>query len=119
MKSIVGEKSYQFAIKIVRLYQYLVKNKNEFVLAKQILRSGTSIGANIEEALGAFSKKEFIAKLQISYKESRETKYWLRIMFDTSYIDQVTYDSLMSDCNELIKLLVAILKTSKSNEKQK
>jgi len=119
MKSIVGDKSYMFAIRIVRLYQHLAENKKEYIIGKQVLKSGTSIGANIEEALGALSKKEFIAKVQIAYKEARETKYWLRILFDTEYIDQITFDSIIADCDELLKMMVSILKTSKENETHK
>ncbi|HEX2933895.1 MAG TPA: four helix bundle protein [Bacteroidales bacterium] len=115
MESIVGDKSYKFAVRIVRLYQYLIKNHNEYVIGKQILRSGTSVGANIEEALGAISKKEFIAKVQISYKECRETRFWLRLLIDTEFIDKPLFESIMKDCEELIKLTTAILKSSKLN----
>jgi four helix bundle protein len=80
--NVIQEKSYIFAIRIVRLYKYLIKQQKEFVLAKQILRSGTSIGANIEEAIGGQSKKDFLSKLSIAYKEARETNYWLRILKD-------------------------------------
>ena len=81
-KSVIHVKSYSFAIRIVKLYQYLIKERKEYSLAKQILKSGTSIGANIEEATGGYSKKEFLSKLSISYREARETHYWLRILFE-------------------------------------
>ncbi len=81
-------KSYAFAIRMVRLYQHLSKEKKEFILSKQLLRSGTSIGANIEEALGGSSKRDFKAKMNIAYKEARETKYWLKLLKDTGYIDE-------------------------------
>ncbi len=84
--NVIKEKSYAFALRIIKLYKYLCKEKNEFVLSKQILRSGTSIGANIEEAVGSQSQKDFIAKLSIAYKESRETHYWIRLLKDSDYI---------------------------------
>jgi len=84
--NVIKNKSYNFAIRIVELYKYLKNSKREFTLSRQILRSGTSIGANVEEAIGGQSKKDFISKLSIAYKESRETNYWLRILKDTNYI---------------------------------
>ncbi len=86
--NVVQEKSYAFAIRIVKVYQYLCAEKKEFVLSKQLLRCGTSIGANIEEAIGGQSKKDFFAKLTISYKEARETHYWIRLLPDTEYINK-------------------------------
>ena len=88
--NVIQEKSYQFAIKIVKTSKYLVDQKKEFILSKQLLRSGTSIGANVEEAIGGQSKKDFFAKLSISYKEAKETKYWIRLLFDTDYINEPT-----------------------------
>ncbi len=82
-ENVIQEKTYKFAIRAVKLYKYLVDEKREFVLSKQLLRSGTSIGANVEEAIGGQSKKDFIAKISIAYKEARETHYWLRILKDT------------------------------------
>jgi four helix bundle protein len=113
-QNVVLEKSFQFSIRIVRLYQYLVNEKKEFVLAKQVLRSGTSIGANIEEAEGGFSKKDFKSKMNIAYKEARETKYWLRLLNATDYLDEKLYNSLILNCEEILKLLYNIIKTSKS-----
>lgn len=114
MASIVGEKSYKFAIRIYKLFKYLTEKKKEFVLSKQILRSGTSIGANVEEALGGQSKKDFISKLSIAYKESRETSYWLRLLKDTDNITLKEYSSIDSDLKEIQKMLTAILKTPKA-----
>ena len=117
--SVIHGKSYSFSIRIVRLYQYLIKEHKEYSLAKQILRSGTSIGANIEEATGSHSKKEFLSKLSISYRESRETHYWLRILFDTNYIDRKLFDSLIQDCEEILRILSKIQITTKTSlEKQ-
>jgi len=113
--NIIKIKSYKFAIRTVELYKYLKSSKKEFILSRQILRSGTSIGANVEEAIGGQSKKDFISKLSIAYKESRETNYWVRILKDTGYITEKEFDSIMLDLDEIQKLLVSILKTSKSN----
>ncbi len=112
--NILKEKSYQFAIRIVKLYQFLKEEKKEFTLSKQILRSGTSVGANIEEAIGAQSQKDFYMKLNISYKEARETHYWLRILHDTNYIDDKQFQSIINDCDELLKITGTIIKTMKS-----
>ncbi len=109
----VKTKSYDFAVKIVKLYQYLIKEKKEFALSKQVLKSGTSIGANIEEAIGGQSERDFIAKLSISYKEARETHYWLRLLTDTGYLSKELSCELLNDCNELLKILGSILKTMK------
>lgn len=111
--NVVLDKSYGFAVKVVKLYQYLSNDKKEFILSKQFLRSGTSIGANTEESIGGYSKKDFSARLGIAYKESRETKYWLRLLHDTNYIDQAQFQELYDDCDELSKLLYRILKSSR------
>ncbi len=113
--NIVKDKSYSFALRIVKLNKYLIKNHHDFVLSKQILRCGTSIGANVEEALGGVSKKEFINKLSISYKEARETHYWLRILHDSNYISKNMFTSIENDCLELCKILFSIIRTSKNN----
>ena len=113
--NILLEKSFAFAIRIVKLYKFLVENKKELVLAKQLLRSWTSIWANIEEAQEAQSKKDFIAKLSISLKEARETMYWLKLLKETGYISEKSFLSIENDLLEIIKLLVSIIKTSKSN----
>ena len=114
-KNVVQEKSYAFAVRVVKLSQAFVSNKKEYVLSKQILKSGTSIGANVEEATGGISKKDFVAKMSISYKEARETHYWLRILNDTDYLPKTEFDSLISDRDELLKLLYSIILSSKIN----
>ena len=114
-ENVIQKKSYDFAIRIVNLYKYLIKDRKEFILSKQILRSGTSIGANIEESIGGCSKKDFALKLSISYKEARETHYWIRILKDTGYIDNEQANSLLEDCDELLKIIGAIQRTIKNN----
>jgi four helix bundle protein len=115
-KNPLQDKSFAFAVRIVRLYQHLTQEIKEFVLSKQLLRSGTSIGANVEEGIGGFTRKDFRAKLSISYKEARETKYWLRLLKETGYISEQAFESMLHDCEELAKLLFVILRNSK-NEK--
>ena len=116
MKSdnIIRNKSYNFSLKIIQIYQELNKNKKEFIISKQLIRSGTSIGANIEEAIGAQSKNDFISKVSISYKEARETLYWLNILTDSNFLNKQQSDTLIYDCEELLKILGSIIKTSKS-----
>ncbi|MEM8955707.1 MAG: four helix bundle protein [Verrucomicrobiota bacterium] len=109
----VREKSYAFALRIVKLQRHLSRKENEFVLSKQLLRSGTSIGANIEEAIGAQSDKDFQAKMSIAYKETRETLYWLRLLRDAEIITPHQAKSLISDCEKLLKLTGSIIKTLK------
>jgi four helix bundle protein len=115
-KSVVKDKSYLFAIRIVNLYKYLVEERKEYVLSKQILRSGTSIGAVLREGEQAESKADFIHKLSISLKEANEVDYWLNILKDTHYIDNVMFTSMSKDCLELVALLTSIIKTTKSNK---
>jgi four helix bundle protein len=110
-ENIISDKSFLFAKRIVKLYLYLKKDKKEFDLARQILKSGTSIGANVEEAIGGFSRKDFSAKFGIAYKEARETNYWLRLLHDTGFIDSKIFNSMNSDCEELLKIIGSILKT--------
>ena len=107
----VKTKSYAFSVRIVRLFQWLCKEKSEYILSKQILRCGTSIGANVEEAGGSYSEKEFAAKIQIAFKEALETRYWLRLLHDTDYIGTPDFESLYADCEELFRILTAITKT--------
>ena len=114
-QNVVKEKSYDFAVRIVNLVRYLQEQKKEYVLSKQVLRSGTSIGANVAEADAGQSKKDFIAKMSIASKEARETHYWLRLLSDTEYLEQKAAASILEDSEELIKLLTAILKTAQSN----
>ena len=108
-------KSKKFAVRIVRLAQYLGEEKKEFVLSRQILKSGTSIGANISESKGAQSRSDFIAKLSIAIKEAFETDYWLDLLLETDYIQIAHYQSIKSDLNELISILTKVLKTSKTS----
>jgi four helix bundle protein len=117
--NIVQEKSYQFAIKIVNLYKYLCDEKKEFVLSKQLLRSGTSIGANIEEAIGGQSEKDFFAKLTIAYKETRETHYWIRLLTDSDYLTKEQSESILTDVEELLIIIGSIQKTMKDKLKSK
>ena len=112
--NIIQEKSYAFAIRIVNLYRYLTEVKQEYVLSKQILRSGTSIGANIEEGIGGQSEKDFFSKLHIAYKEAREIHYWLRILRDTNYLSPKESSDILENCNELLKIIGTILKTMKT-----
>lgn len=112
-ENLIVVKSYEFAKDIIRLYQYLSSEKKEFNLSKQILKSGTSIGANVEEAVGGYSRKDFRAKLGISYKETRETKYWLRLLHDTDYISEERFKPLFEKSDELARLLYAIIRSSK------
>lgn len=108
-------KSYAFAIRIVKLSQYLQAEKKEFLLSKQILRSGTAIGALIREVEFGQSKTDFIHKMSIALKEANETEYWINILKDTGYINDKLFISLLDDCNELLKLLIASIKTAKTN----
>lgn len=117
MSNLIQEKSFEFAIKIVNLYKLLKFEKKEYVLSKQILRSGTSVGANIEEGIGGQSKKDFIATLQISLKEARETHYWLRLLIATDYLNTEESEEMVKECKELINILTAILKTAKGGLK--
>lgn len=112
-ENVVVEKSKAFAVRIIQLYKYMYENKKEFVMSKQILRSGTSIGANIAEAECAFSKKDFLAKMYIAFKECSETKYWLELLYKTEYLSKEQYYSIDSDCTELLKLLSSITKSTK------
>ncbi|MDR2147084.1 MAG: four helix bundle protein [Tannerella sp.] len=117
-QNILKEKSYTFAVRMVKFYQFLKNEKKEFVLSKQVLRSGTAIGALIEEALQGESKSDFIHKLSIANKEANETRYWLRLLRDTDFIDEKLTTSLIFDVEELIKILVSTIKTSKQNNKK-
>ena len=111
--NIIVTKSKKFAIRIVNLYKYLVDEKKEFVLSKQLLRCGTSIGANVSEAIRGQSKADFGAKMNIALKEASETEYWLEILYETGHIDEKAFKSIYRDCKELIKILMAISKTQK------
>ncbi|MBK9215123.1 MAG: four helix bundle protein [Chloracidobacterium sp.] len=113
--NVTHDKAYRFAIRIVKAYKHLVETKLEYVMSKQLLRSGTSIGANITEANGAISKADFSSKISIGYKECLETKYWLNLLKDTGYIDEQSIESMHADADEIARILFAILKTSISN----
>ncbi|MEM1001633.1 MAG: four helix bundle protein [Bacteroidota bacterium] len=115
MKNVIKSKSFQFSVKIVNLYKQITAEKKEFVMSRQLLKSGTSIGANVREAEQAESKSDFIHKLSISLKEANETEYWLDLLYETSYLDRLEYESIHNDVKELLKILVSIIKTSKSN----
>ena len=112
-ENVILVKSKSFALKIIKLYQYLCSEKHEFILSKQILRSGTSIGANIREAVRGQSKADFYAKLYISLKEASETEYWLELLHESDYLDDSGFNSIYADCQELIRILVSITKTQK------
>ena len=114
-KSILRDKSYAFAIAIVKAVQVIQKDQKEYVLSKQILRSGTAIGALVSEAEYGQSKADFIHKLTISLKEANETNYWLNLLHDTNYLENESFAELSSNCTELIKMLVSSINTSKSN----
>ena len=112
MSNTVVDKSKTFAIRIVRLYQYLCVNCKELTLSKQLLKSGTSIGANVKEAIRGQSKADFTAKMNIALKEASETEYWLEILHETGYLNDKHYRSIYTDCQELLKILYSIVKTS-------
>lgn len=105
-------KSKSFAIHCIELYQLLTETRKEYVLCKQLLRSGTSIGANVKEAIRGQSKADFGAKMNIALKEANESEYWLELLFETGYISQNCFDSMMNDCKDIIKILMAIVKTT-------
>jgi four helix bundle protein len=113
--NVVQIKSYAFAVRIVNVFKYLSEEKKEYVLSKQLLRCGTSIGANIEEAIGGQTEKDFFAKLTISYEESRETHYWIRLLKDTSYLSNEEAQSLLNDVEELLRIIGSIQKTLRNS----
>ena len=113
--NLIGEKSKQFAIRIIKVYQYLCADKKEYILSKQLLRAGTSIGANIAEAEAGFSRKDFLAKLYVAFKETAETMYWLDLLYQTGYLTNRQYISLYQDAKELKRILSAITKTTREN----
>jgi four helix bundle protein len=113
--NLVLEKTYSFALKIIELYKEMNFELKEYQLSKQLLRSGTSIGANAEEAIGAQSKKDFISKFSIAYKESRETNYWLRLIRDSNFISREKINLLLKDSDEINRIISSIIVTSKQN----
>jgi len=112
-ENVLKDKSYAFALRVVKVYKYLIAEHKEFVLSKQVLRSGTSIGANIAEGNQAQSRSDFIHKLSISLKEAVETEFWLCLLRDSEFITQSQAESLIEDCKELQRILTAVIKTTK------
>jgi four helix bundle protein len=113
--NILLDKGFAFSVRAIRMYQFLLKKK-EFVLSKQFVRSATGIGANNEEAVGALTKKEFIAKMSIAYREARETHYWIRLLVETDYIDKKAGASMLDDCTELLRIMTSVLKSMKAKK---
>ena len=114
-ENVIQSKSYNFSLRRINFYKHLVENKKEYVLSKQVLRSGTSIGANVEEAIGSQSKKDFINKLCIAHKEARETHYWIRLLRDSNYLENKGAQSLLNDCNDILKITGKIISTTKKS----
>jgi four helix bundle protein len=114
-KSLVYDKAYKFSIRIVNAYKYLTQDKNEYILSKQLMKSGTSIGVNLAEANGAISDADFSAKMSMAYKECLETKYWLSLLKDTGYIEEKSFNSIYEDADEIGKMLFSILKITRKN----
>lgn len=115
MGNTIENKSFDFAVRVVNLYKYLCNEKKEFIISKQLLRSGTSIGANVSEGEKAQSKADFYTKMTIALKEANETDYWLRLMYATEYLTEQEFESLSKDNKEIISILVAITKTTKQD----
>ena len=115
-ESIIKDKSKQFALRIIKMYQYLtnVSDNKEYIISKQVLRSGTSIGANVKEALRGQSRNDFRAKLSIALKEASETEYWLELLYESGYLDQDSYTSIINENVEIIKILTSIVKSTES-----
>ena len=114
MDNVIENKSFQFAIRIVRLYKFLCEEKKEYILSKQLLRAGTSIGANVAESQQAQSKPDFVSKISIALKEASETKYWIKLLGATEYLSENQTKSILDDCVEIEKILVTILKSAKN-----
>lgn len=117
--NIVAQKSYDFSIRIVKLYKYLSEQKNDYTIGNQLLRSGTSIGANVKEAIRGYTKPDFNVKMGIALKEASETEFWIELLRDTGYISTKQAESMLTDCVELIKIIMSIIKTSQQNETKK
>ena len=116
-ENVILDKSFKFSVRIVKLYKYLTSKKNEFVMSKQLLRCGTSIGANTHEAVHGQSEKDFLAKIYIAFKEANETDYWLKLFYESDYLTKIQFESIIKDCNELKKILSSIIMTMKSKMK--
>ena len=115
MENVILTRSLEFAVRVVKLYKFLIEDKSEYVMSKQLLRSGTSIGANVREGAYAESKKDFVSKMSIALKEASETKYWLELLKRTEYITENQYESMNEDSNEIIKILTAIVKSARKS----
>ena len=115
-ENVIKDKSYAFALRVIKAYKFISEGKREFVLSKQLLRSGTAIGALVREGEQAQSKADFINKMNIALKEANETEYWLMLLKDSDYMDEKSFESIRQDCAEVIKLLISIVKTSKDNK---
>ena len=113
MDRIIQEKSFRFAVRIVKLCRYLQNEKKEYMVYKQLFRCGTSIGANVAESQQAQSRPDFVSKLNIALKEAYETNYWLRLLYETQYLSDEAYQSMIADCSEIERLLISIVKTTK------
>lgn len=116
-QNLVYNKAFKFSIRIIKLYQFLRNNKHEYILSKQIIRSGTSIGSNIKEATQAQSKKDFLNKINIALKETVETEYWLELMKESNFVSEESFKSIYEECKELYRILSSIVKTTKDNIK--
>lgn len=111
--NLIVVKSKAFALRIIKLYKYLIESKKEYILSKQVLRSGTSIGANVKEGVRGQSKADFYAKLNISLKEASETEYWLELLYESDYLPENDFQSIYADCKEILRILTAITNTQK------
>jgi four helix bundle protein len=114
--NLIVNKSYAFALKIIRAHLYLVREQREYILSRQLLRSGTSIGANVEEAVGGQSRADFLSKISIAYKEARETKYWLKLLRDSNLLPEQMAEDLLNDCEELCRIIGSIQITTKAKQ---
>ena len=117
-ENVIKNKSFAFALRTVKMYQFLCEQKKEFVMSKQLLRSGTAVGALVREAEQAESPADFIHKMAIALKEANETEYWIELLFQSNYIDETSFNSIKSDLTEILKLLISIIKTAKQNIKK-
>jgi len=115
-ENIIVDKSKAFAIRVIRLYQFLTTEKKEYVMSKQLLRSGTSIGANVRESIYGQSKPDFHTKMTIALKEAAETEYWLELLYETNYLTLEQFNSMTADCKEILKILIAITKATKQTK---
>ena len=115
-ENVIESRSKSFAVRVVRLYQFLANEQKEFVLSKQLLRAGTSIGANIREGIQGFSRNDFVYRMSIALKECNETCYWLELLHETNYLSPSQFESIYADAKELLKMLTAIVKTTKAAE---